>query len=1050
MNVLKSNLSIVSKYEAFYTGGRIQVSNDGKHLFCPCSSKVTILETETGKVVKTIGQDEDEEVSSFCVSPDDKHLVLVTRTLLLRQWDWQAGMLVRTWRAVHTGPVSSMLFDGTSTLLATGGSDATIKVWDVVEQYCTHNFKGHQGVISVMAFRPESSQVQLVSAADDYKVRVWDLVTSSCVAIMDSHYSLITSLVFSADGTAMYSGGRDSILVVWDMEKLAVRRTLPVFESVESVMLLRDDRDYSDLDLPSPDCPHVLVASSKGNIRVINTLTGRCVHKKEAITATAADEADDDQVVTQAIHVPAIDSVVIVTYDQNIIFYDEQNLSVSKQLSGSADEVLDVQFVGEDDTHLVVASNSAKLKVFNVSTWACQIVEGHSDIVLAVAVYAKTGLVATSSKDSTVRLWKFLPETGSLFCVAVCHGHVQAVSSVAFSRKSPSFIVSGGRDSTLKLWPIEDAFSSDGLTELTCRATERGHEKDINCITVAPNDKFIATGSQDKTAKLWKGSNLSLAGVFRGHSRGVWCVQFSPVDQCLATSSTDGSVRIWSLSDLSCLKTFEGHDASVLKVVFVSRGMQLLSVGSDGLLKLWTIKTNDCVKTYDEHAAKVWCVACSQDEERVVTADAESNIILWKDVSEQEGEEILLKQEQQVLQQQELSNLIHEKRYLKAIGLAITLEQPYRALTVMKEILFDVDGQKKLEETLSKLRPDQIDAILRFSVAWNTNSKHCHLAQLLLRVVLQTLSPADICGLPNIRSTVEGLLPYTERHFQRLTRLYQQSRFIEYTWQCSRTVGASPTAPHSSQPEALGEDVLSQERVRAVGNKRHRSRSNSGSGSDSDSDSDSASETNENRADVTEDLSHSDGEDEIVQGTKVKVTQRSKHVEAYSKTSSEVAPFSKVPSDKESRKDHHKKGEMAGSKGAKKRSNSAGQVSQQDSPSSRKKMKKNASKKGSVTLQTDTGDSVHDSPSSRKKMKKNASKKGSVTVQTDTDVSVLDSPSSRKKMKKNASKMGSVTVQTETDVSVLERKNGRKSKSESISGQKSKTTRQRRRQKELG
>lgn len=116
----------------------------------------------------------------------------------------------------------------------------------------------------------------------------------------------------------------------------------------------------------------------------------------------------------------------------------------------------------------------------------------------------------------------------------------------------------------------------------------------------------------------------------------------------------------------------------------------------------------------------------------------------------------------------------------------------------------------------------------------------------------------------------------------------------------------------SSQPEALGEDVLSQERVRAVGNKRHRSRSNSGSGSgsDSDSDSDSASETNENRADVTEDLSHSDGEDETVQGTKVKVTQRSKHVEGYSKTSSEVAPFSEVPSDKESRKDHHKKGEM--------------------------------------------------------------------------------------------------------------------------------------------
>ena len=50
-------------------------------------------------------------------------------------------------QAINTGPVSCMTFDPTSTLLATGGSDATIKVWDVVKQYCTHNLRGHQGVV---------------------------------------------------------------------------------------------------------------------------------------------------------------------------------------------------------------------------------------------------------------------------------------------------------------------------------------------------------------------------------------------------------------------------------------------------------------------------------------------------------------------------------------------------------------------------------------------------------------------------------------------------------------------------------------------------------------------------------------------------------------------------------------------------------------------------------------------------------------------------------------------------------------------------------------
>ena len=40
-----------------------------------------------------------------------------------------------------------MAFDSTSTLLATGGADATVKVWDVVRQYCTNNLRQHHGVV---------------------------------------------------------------------------------------------------------------------------------------------------------------------------------------------------------------------------------------------------------------------------------------------------------------------------------------------------------------------------------------------------------------------------------------------------------------------------------------------------------------------------------------------------------------------------------------------------------------------------------------------------------------------------------------------------------------------------------------------------------------------------------------------------------------------------------------------------------------------------------------------------------------------------------------
>lgn len=81
--------------------------------------------------------------------------------------------------------------------------------------------------------------------------------------------------------------------------------------------------------------------------------------------------------------------------------------------------------------------------------------------------------------------------------------------------------------------------------------------QDVNSVAVSPNDKLLASGSQDRTAKLWLlagEGNMGLLGVFRGHRRGIWAVCFSPVDQVLATSSADGTTKLWSLQDFSCLK----------------------------------------------------------------------------------------------------------------------------------------------------------------------------------------------------------------------------------------------------------------------------------------------------------------------------------------------------------------------------------------------------------------------------------------------------------------------------------------------------------------
>ncbi len=94
-------------------------------------------------------------------------------------------------------------------------------------------------------------------------------------------------------------------------------------------------------------------------------------------------------------------------------------------------------------------------------------------------------------------------------------------------------------------------------------------------MSVAPNDSLIATGSQDKTVKLWRSTDLALHGTLKGHKRGVWDCQFSPHDRVLVTASGDKTVKLWSIADCSCVRTFQGHMAGVLRVRFLTTGLQV-------------------------------------------------------------------------------------------------------------------------------------------------------------------------------------------------------------------------------------------------------------------------------------------------------------------------------------------------------------------------------------------------------------------------------------------------------------------------------------------
>lgn len=175
--------------------------------------------------------------------------------------------LLRSLKA-HTSPVIVADTDPTGTLLATGGADGLVKVWDIKGGFVTHNFRGHGGVISALKFyAPKNASTatlptevvttkksggkkknqnredeelgwRLATGADDTKIRVWDLVKSDCIAVLNSHVSVVRGLDWSADGRTLVSGSRDKVICLWDTKNWKLKGTIPVLEELEMVGFL--------------------------------------------------------------------------------------------------------------------------------------------------------------------------------------------------------------------------------------------------------------------------------------------------------------------------------------------------------------------------------------------------------------------------------------------------------------------------------------------------------------------------------------------------------------------------------------------------------------------------------------------------------------------------------------------------------------------------------------------------------------------------------------------------------------------------------------------
>lgn len=758
---------------------------------CQCNNVIEIVDVNTSSSILTIGNSddadgEDDQIYTFSLSHNNERIVSAHKSGLVKLWNRTTGEKLKMWRSGHKGPVARLIFDTLDENVASGGSDGTIRLWDLEHHTCISSLRGAMGVFTVLKYHPHSTKQLIFGAADDTKIRSWNSKTGKEHLIYSGHFSKVTSIQFTSDGEYMVSSGRDRVLILWSLKEGKPLRTLPVYETIEATVLLPNSFKIPNFTKKvETEGIYVACAGEKGIIKIWNLQMGRLMYEQNnSLVSPASEEAA--LAVTNLLFSDARNRFAIVTVDHNIIIQDVETFEYDKQMVGFTDEILDVIFVGEDDMHIIIATNSADLKYYDLQTMNCKLIKGHTDIVLSLAKFpSNPSLFVSSGKDNSVRIWA-INSSNDILCIGVGTRHTASVGSVFTSQVSTLFFISASQDNCVKVWTTPSDLTSQNQ-KIKSSCTELAHQADINCVTVSPNDKMVATGSQDKTLKLWS-IELNLLGVLKGHRRGVWNAKFSPVDQVLISCSADCSIKLWSLADLSCLKTFEGHESSVLKLEFLSKGQQIISSGADGLLKLWNIKTSECKMSLDNHDGKVWSLAVNRTESYIITGGSDSKLVKWKDVTMERKEQLAKEREELVLQEQELMNLLHDKKLVKALKLALRLGRPLNVLKIINEIL--KGGNDKLYETLKEINATQKESLLKLASEWNTNNKTCHAAQIIFNI----LSPEIISGqlrLPALSSFIEGALPYSERHYERLTSLLQDLNFITYTVNCMQ--------PHSIQ-----------------------------------------------------------------------------------------------------------------------------------------------------------------------------------------------------------------------------------------------------------
>lgn len=170
----------------------------------------------------------------------------------------------------------------------------------------------------------------------------------------------------------------------------------------------------------------------------------------------------------------------------------------------------------------------------------------------------------------------------------VFQGHSDGIMCLQFD---DNMLATGSYDRTIKIWDIE---SGQEIRTLV------GHDLGVRALMF--DDQKLISGSLDKSLKIWNWRTGECISTLQGHTAGVICLHFN--ENLLASGSIDKTIKIWNFADKSRF-ALKGHTDWVNSVRLDSGSRTIFSASDDQTVRMWDLDTKACIRVFEGHVGHV-------------------------------------------------------------------------------------------------------------------------------------------------------------------------------------------------------------------------------------------------------------------------------------------------------------------------------------------------------------------------------------------------------------------------------------------------------------